>query len=230
MREMASPQTFAPFNAAVESWEAFVTRFECFLIANDYRELSSERKRAYFLSFCGPEMFETAMTLMAPLSVHAGTWEDFMAKLKKHYAPAPSRIARRQHFYHRDQAEGESISQYVAALRKAARHCQFDKLDDYLLDRLVSGVRDEHLKRRLIAKPELSFQDALDEACASELATLSLADLPRGQCPSKATSEQIHYNESEFSEGEESVAEGSVDRIQGSQRPGRQPNKGQGDC
>lgn len=148
-------------------------------------------------------MFDTAMTLMAPQSIHSGTWEEFMNKLRKHYAPAPSRIARRQHFYHRDQAPGESINKYVAALRRAARHCEFVNLDDYLLDRLVSGVRDQHLKRKLIANNELTFQMALDEVCAAELATLSLPELPKGRSLPKAQGPAVNVNETEFSKSDD---------------------------
>lgn len=83
-----------------------------------------------------------------------------------------------------------------------ARHCQFVDLEDYLLDRLISGVRDENLKRRLLAKPELSFQEALDEACATELASLSIADLPQGQVSSKPKGESIHYSAAEYSAAE----------------------------
>lgn len=139
---MATSHNFPPFNSSTETWDAYVARFAYFLIANDYTNLTPERKRAYFLSFCGAEIFDTTMTLMAPQSIHSGTWEEFMKKLKRHYAPAPSRIASRQHFYHQDQAPGESINQYVMALRRAACHCEFVNLHDYLLDRLVSGVRD----------------------------------------------------------------------------------------
>lgn len=192
---MATSHNFPPFNQGKESWDAFVACFECFLIANGYTNVSTECKRAYFLSFCGTEMFETAMTLMAPQSIHLGTWEDFMGKLKWYYVPAPSRIAQQQHFYHRDQAPGESINQYVAALRKAAWHCHFVNLDNYLLDHLVSGGRDQHLKQRLIAKQELTFQEALDEACAAELATLSIAELPRSWSMPKAVNEDSGTNE-----------------------------------
>lgn len=59
-------------------------------------------------------------------------------------------------------------------------------LDDYLLDKLVSGVKDQDLKRRLIPNHELTFQIALDEPCLAELATLSLAELPQEQRPPKA--------------------------------------------
>lgn len=160
-------------------------------------------------------MFDTAMTLMVPQSVHAGTWEEFMAKLKRHYAPAPSRIARRQHFYHRDQAPGETINQYVTALRRAARHCEFVNLEDYLLDRLVSGVRDQNLKRRLIVNHELTFQMALDEACAAELASLSIAELPRGQSPPKQQKEALVVNETNEPYFSDSDCEDDICRVHG---------------
>lgn len=83
----------------------------------------------------------------------------------------------------------------MVALRRLAHICEFINLDDYLLDRIVSGVRDECLNQWLIAKPELTFQMAFDEACAAELTNLSLADMPKGQSPPKPRESSIHYNE-----------------------------------
>lgn len=64
---MADLKTFAPFNPATETWESYIERFECFLEANNFADLPSNRKRVYFLNFCGTEMFETARALLAPL-------------------------------------------------------------------------------------------------------------------------------------------------------------------
>ncbi|CAI7935558.1 Hypothetical predicted protein, partial [Podarcis lilfordi] len=60
-------------------------------------------------------------------------------KLRNHYAPKPSKIAARHAFYHRNQAEGESINNYTTALQQAAMHCEFRDLDDALKDRIVCG-------------------------------------------------------------------------------------------
>lgn len=117
---MATQNNFAPFNQATETREPYMERFKCFLIVNAYMELSSDQKCAYFLSFCGTEMFETARALLALQSIHSVSWDTLLVKLKNHYAPAPSRIACRYAFYHRNQEEGESINHHVAALRKAA--------------------------------------------------------------------------------------------------------------
>ncbi|CAI5791650.1 Hypothetical predicted protein [Podarcis lilfordi] len=46
--------------------------------------------------------------------------------------------------------------------------CEFRDLDDALMDRIICGVRDIHLQRRLLAKPDLTLQKAIEEAVASE--------------------------------------------------------------
>ncbi|KAG8132945.1 hypothetical protein E2320_010758, partial [Naja naja] len=91
------------------------------------------------------EVFETARNLLAPQKIHAASWEVFMTKLGSHYSPMPLRIAHRHAFYHRNQKEGESINQFMSALRTAALYCEFINLDDALLDKLDCGLRDLHL-------------------------------------------------------------------------------------
>lgn len=90
---MAAINTFAAFNSVSESWDSYIERFKCFLEANDLEDISGSRKRASFLTHCGPEMFAMAMGLLAPQTVHEVSWETLVTKLKGYYAPLPSRIA-----------------------------------------------------------------------------------------------------------------------------------------
>ncbi|CAI5795021.1 Hypothetical predicted protein [Podarcis lilfordi] len=122
---MASLVPLPPFAPASESWDSYLTWFDCCLQANKLTSVSNERKRGLFLSLCGPEVFETARALVAPEAVQATPWDTIQEKLRNHYAPKPSKIAARHAFYHRNQAEGESISNYTTALRQAAMHCEF---------------------------------------------------------------------------------------------------------
>ncbi|CAI5761859.1 Hypothetical predicted protein [Podarcis lilfordi] len=78
-------------------------------------------------------------------------------KLRNHYAPKPSKIAAHHAFYHRNQAEGGSINNHTTALRQAAMHCEFQDLDGALMDRIICGVQDSRLQRRLLAKPDLTL-------------------------------------------------------------------------
>lgn len=112
-------------------------------------------------------MFGTARTLADPQPVTDVPWETLLGKLKNHYAPAPSRIARRHAFHQWIQREGEAINEYMASLWSAALHCNFHDLDDVLLNQLVCGVKDMRLQWRLLACTELILQTAMDEARAS---------------------------------------------------------------
>lgn len=125
-------QYFAPYITAAEMWDAYEERFECYLEANKFTNISSGRKRAHFLNTCGPEVFATARTLVAPQPVHTMSWEVLKGKLWSHYSPTPSQITR--WFKLRLQNEGESINQYVAHLRMATVDCEYMALDDALVE------------------------------------------------------------------------------------------------
>ncbi|KAI5703880.1 hypothetical protein M8J76_006458 [Diaphorina citri] len=57
--------------------------------------------------------------------------------------------------------QGESIAEYVVALRKLSEYCQFnDELSNAMRDQLVWGVVDPNIKRKLLAdEGKLSFPE-----------------------------------------------------------------------
>eukprot|EP00731_Ephydatia_muelleri_P026848 Em0018g948a len=70
--------------------------------------------------------------------------------------------------------DGETVGQFVAELRRLSEFCEFGPtLDGMLRDRLVCGVRDSRVQRRL------TFSKAFEQAKAAELAEQSVADLQR---------------------------------------------------
>ncbi|KAG8142913.1 hypothetical protein E2320_006105 [Naja naja] len=179
--------------------------------AANLSDIPPNRKKAYFLSFCGATVFDTATAMLAPQTVKAVSWEELQEVLGNHYAPKPSHMARRHAFRQRTQAENKSISEYVAALHSAALHCGFrDQLDDMLLDQLVCGVRDLRLQRRLLAKADLTLKQGIEEAQAAELSSVSAAAIQKannlpGSKPSTAVNYEDAAYEDEFFEEEEEV-------------------------
>ena len=92
--------------------------------------------------------------------------------MKTHHNPTPSAIVQRFQFHSRTRRDGESISAYVAELRKLTEHCAFgDTLNDMLRDRLVCGINDARLQRRMLAETGLTFDKALTLATALEQLT-----------------------------------------------------------
>ena len=73
------------------------------------------------------------------------------------------------HFHKHDQAADETISDFDAALRKLAIHCQFsDILQETLRDRFVCGLCHEAIQRRLLLESSLSYKNALKIARGME--------------------------------------------------------------
>ncbi|XP_039602220.1 uncharacterized protein LOC120524433 [Polypterus senegalus] len=99
--------------------------------------------------------------------------EEIVTLLKNHFAPTPSETVQRFHFNRRNQKLDESIAAYIAELRRLSENCNFgNSLDSLLRDRLVCGVRDETLQRWLLAKSNLTFALAQEEALAYEAASV----------------------------------------------------------
>ena len=94
-----------------------------------------------------------------------------MERVKQHFNPKPSPIVRRFEFNTRCQKEGESVSEFVTALRKIAEHCEFrDVLDDMMRDRIICGISSKRTQQRLLQEADLTYAKAHDMALAAETA------------------------------------------------------------
>ena len=89
----------------------------------------------------------------------------------EHLDPKPNIITQRYKFYKRERAATESVSEYVAALRKLSEHCNFgDGLNDHLRDRIVCGINNERILQKLLSIKDLDLKTAIDNAVAIEAA------------------------------------------------------------
>ena len=112
------------------------------------KELVVSRKRAIFLAECGPEVYNTLSNLLAPAKPKDKTLSDIINVLEAHYNPAPLEITESYHFGMRNQKAGESVSDYIVALKKLSIHCNYGLfLDRALRDRFVCGLSDSHSKQ-----------------------------------------------------------------------------------
>lgn len=126
---------------------------------------------AVFLSVVGSKNYSLLRNLVAPSLPGSKTFEQLVSALKKHFEPKPLVIAERFHFHKRDQIMGESISEYVAELRRFATHCEYGAhLNEALRDRLVCGIRDGHTQKKLLTIADLTLAKAMDVAQGEEAA------------------------------------------------------------
>ena len=116
--------------------------------------------------------------LLLPEKPADKTFDEIVSTLQKHLNPTPPEIAERFRFYKRNQQEGESVLNYVAVLRKLTTHCNLgSNLDETLRDRLVCGLNNQQIQKRLLAESKLKFSKAVDIAVAMETATRDATEI-----------------------------------------------------
>ena len=119
----------------------------------------------------GKNTYGLLQALIAPDKPSETSYDEIAEALTKHLAPKKIVIAEMFRFHKREQKEGES-------LQKLAEHCDFGRgLADALRDRVVCGIRDEALQRRLLAKDNLTLAKTIELAETFERAGLDAAQL-----------------------------------------------------
>ena len=103
----------------------------------------------------GAKTYKLLRSLVAPEDPKDKSYEDSAKLTQEHFIPKPSAIVRRFKFNTRTQQPGETIAMFLAELRHLTEHCESGAtLDEMLRDRLVCGVHDIRIQRRLLAEPK----------------------------------------------------------------------------
>ncbi|UYV82261.1 hypothetical protein LAZ67_21001490 [Cordylochernes scorpioides] len=110
-------------------WIAYLERINFYFVANGIEKI--EQKKAILLTLIGPETFSLARSLAAPKSLNEIDFSELIKLLTDHFCPKPQVIVQRYHFNKKNQGL-ESVSAYVAELRKLSENCEFVDLDDRL--------------------------------------------------------------------------------------------------
>ena len=147
------------FDRRKEDWDLYIERLEHFFVANAITE--PERKRAVFLSVIGASTYKTLRSLLSPNKPGEQDYRELVQKLSEHYSPKPSEIVERTKFHSRFRKPGESVASFVAQLRSLSEHCNFgDNLEVMIRDRLVCGINDDTIQKRLLSRVETNLPES----------------------------------------------------------------------
>ena len=185
---MASSQTrkIGEFILSREDWIQYMECLEHFFLANDIK--AAGKKQAVLLTVIGPTAYRRLRNLLAPAKLGDTPYKDLVDTMKKHVNPTPSVTVQRFKFNSRAHQVEETVSTYVSELRSIAEHCNFgESLDDMLRDRLVCGMNNEQIQRRLLAESKLTLKGALEIAQNLETAAQNVQAL-------QGTSQQMPVN------------------------------------
>lgn len=166
------------FVPGTSNWKTYISRLEQYFIVNKVEE---EMKVPTLITLVGDETYELMMDLCSPDNPEDKTYAELVKIVKNHLHPEPSIIAERHKFRQRRQEKGESITQFMAALKNLAKTCAFkESLDDNLRDQLVSGLASDVIKQRLFSEKSLNYMKAYQLARAMEQAEYSASMVENG--------------------------------------------------
>ena len=165
---MATIGKISPYNENEEDFDSYCSRCDLYFIAND---IADKKLVPAFLTLVGPKVYNLAKNLLSPREVSNCTYDEIKVALKSHYKPKVILIYESFKFYLRSQKSGESIADFVAALKALAHTCSFNTtLNDMLRDRFVMGLSNDKTQHALLAEADLTFTKAVEIATAREAA------------------------------------------------------------
>ena len=164
------------FDGTKGDWPLYVERLEHFFAANGIAD--AEKKRAVLLSVMGATAYKILRNVVSPSKPGEKTYAALVEALSQHFKPKPSEIVERFKFHSRVRKPGESVATYVAELRSLSEFCNFgETLEVMIRDRLVCGINDGAIKKRLLVEPKLTYAKAVEIAQTTEAAAQSMRDL-----------------------------------------------------
>ena len=180
------------FDPKTDDWTQYVERIEEIFKANDLTgEAKAAKRSSIFLSVVGKRTYSLLRSLLSPERPSTKTFEELMVKLTEHFNPAPSEVMQRFRFHSRSRKPEETVSDFVAELRRLSEHCDFGEgLDKALRDCIVAGINDEVIQRKLLSEEGLTYKKAVTLAQGVKTSDANLREMKQPHQPVTVKTEQ----------------------------------------
>jgi hypothetical protein len=155
------------------NWEE---RLQMFFLANDIADPG--KQKAVLLTVCGPELYQLVRSLTYPGKPTDHTYADLIVLVTTHLNPKPNIIVERYKFNMRVRKSGESVSAFVGELWSLSRNCEYNEsVNDMIRDRLVVGINDIGIQKKLLGEGTLTLKKAMSIAVGMETASREAATM-----------------------------------------------------
>ena len=152
-------------------------------------KIKAEDTVACILSVMGAKTYGLLRTLVSPDKPKDKSIAQINEVLQNHLSPKPLIIAERFRFYKRDQKHGESVSDYITVIKRLAETCDFGAFLNFALrDKLVCGLRNENIQKRLLTESALTFPKGQNIAVSMEIAAKDSQELAQSRSSTAAES------------------------------------------
>ena len=90
-------------------------------------------------------------------------------KFEEYCAPFKNLVVERFNFNSVTQGEGETFESFLSRLQTKASTCEFGSLQESLIrDRIIYGIQDKGLQRRLVRETNILLDDCIKYCIATE--------------------------------------------------------------
>ncbi|KAG0410425.1 hypothetical protein HPB47_012444 [Ixodes persulcatus] len=163
------PADFLPTpGEPVAPWLTWKRGFLNYLEATDAESFPPKRKRAILLSFLGEEgnRVVDAFNLAGPaVNADQDEFQVLLSALDTHFASAQNVVVERRKFVTRVQGPGETVLEYLGALRRLASFCDYgESLESRVAEMFISGIRNTEVQDRLIRESGGANAPSLERA------------------------------------------------------------------
>ncbi|XP_068670943.1 uncharacterized protein [Montipora foliosa] len=140
----------------LQTWKAYETITGLHLKLQDYRV-------ATFITCIGSEAIEIHGGLPFASEAEKGSIDKVLELWNNYCAGKTNTIYERYKFNNRSQEPGETIDAYATAVRTLADTCLFGSLKEEMIrDRLVCGISDNVLRKKLLQESQLTLEKCMD--------------------------------------------------------------------
>ena len=152
-----------------EKWKRWKKRWEAFTVVTKLTSQSKQHQTACLTYALSDEVQDVVENLPYEQESDKDDIKKIITLLEQHYAGETNEIFESYKFFQRDQHEEETLTEYVAALRKLAATCNFGDLKERLIrDRIVCGIRNKALQAALLEDGKLTLKKCVDKCKAAE--------------------------------------------------------------
>lgn len=152
-----------------DHWRRFKQRFDLYLLASGQDKASGERKVALLLTVAGAGAIDVFNSFQLT-DADQKNFATVVTRFDTFCTPKRNETFERYVFNSRCQAENESVEEFILDLKLKSQSCNFGELASSLIkDRIVIGVRDKHLREKLLEETDLTLEKAIQICQAREL-------------------------------------------------------------
>lgn len=174
--------TFEPFDECLENFNSYSQRLENFFklkgLNKDDIE-TNEAKVMVLINCLGSRHYKLLSSLTSPDLPASKTYTELMTLLKNHLAPRKNVVAEQHKFFSRIQFPGESLANYVAALKELVKDCEFKAecnnaicsksiVNLLLRAQFIRGLSDIEIREKLLQQDHITFDKTFEIALTIE--------------------------------------------------------------